>query len=106
MRGAYDRGRLVELFGDDASTVAEIEREFLEGTCIVHVVPRRQQNDRQADRGRPLAALRQYRGRAPVDVLEQARMRSLQPDGVVAAVARRAEYHTVAGLAQRRDRLL
>ncbi len=30
MSGAYDRGRLVELFGDDASTVAEIEREFLD----------------------------------------------------------------------------
>lgn len=30
MSGAYDRSRLVELFGDDASTVAEIEREFLD----------------------------------------------------------------------------
>ncbi|MBU8877332.1 Hpt domain-containing protein [Reyranella sp. MMS21-HV4-11] len=30
MSGAYDRGRLVELFGDDASTLAEIEREFLD----------------------------------------------------------------------------
>lgn len=30
MSGSYDRGRLVELFGDDASTVAEIEREFLD----------------------------------------------------------------------------
>jgi HPt (histidine-containing phosphotransfer) domain-containing protein len=27
---AYDRDRLVELFGDDAATVAEIEREFLD----------------------------------------------------------------------------
>ncbi len=30
MSGAYDRSRLVELFGDDASTVAAIEREFLD----------------------------------------------------------------------------
>ncbi len=30
MSGAYKRERLVELFGDDASTVAEIEREFLD----------------------------------------------------------------------------
>jgi len=27
---AYDRDRLVELFGDDAGTLAEIEREFFE----------------------------------------------------------------------------
>lgn len=27
---AYDRARLVELFGDDAAVVAEIEREFLD----------------------------------------------------------------------------
>ncbi len=30
MSRAYDRGRLVELFGEDASTVAEVEREFLD----------------------------------------------------------------------------
>ena len=30
MSEAYDRNRLVELFGDDAATLAEIEREFLE----------------------------------------------------------------------------
>ncbi len=27
---AYDRDKLVELFGDDAATLAEVEREFLE----------------------------------------------------------------------------
>ncbi|WP_289295521.1 Hpt domain-containing protein [uncultured Reyranella sp.] len=27
---AYDRARLIELFGDDAAVVAEIEREFLD----------------------------------------------------------------------------
>jgi len=27
---AYDRGKLVELFGDDKATLAEVEREFLE----------------------------------------------------------------------------
>jgi len=30
MSPAYDRDRLVELFGDDAATLAEIEREFLD----------------------------------------------------------------------------
>ena len=30
MNQAYDRDRLVELFGDDPSTLAEIEREFLD----------------------------------------------------------------------------
>lgn len=27
---AYDRGRLVELFGDDPTTLAEVERDFLQ----------------------------------------------------------------------------
>ena len=27
---AYDRGKLVELFGDDPRTLAEVEREFLD----------------------------------------------------------------------------
>jgi HPt (histidine-containing phosphotransfer) domain-containing protein len=27
---AYDRSRLAELFGDDAATLAEVERDFLE----------------------------------------------------------------------------
>ena len=27
---AFDRSKLVELFGDDAATVAEVERDFLE----------------------------------------------------------------------------
>jgi HPt (histidine-containing phosphotransfer) domain-containing protein len=31
---AYDRSKLVELFGDDPSTLAEVEREFL-GTARV-----------------------------------------------------------------------
>ena len=31
MRNAYDRDRLVELFGDDGDTLAEVEREFLDG---------------------------------------------------------------------------
>jgi HPt (histidine-containing phosphotransfer) domain-containing protein len=30
MSEAYDRGRLVELFGDDPDTLAEVEREFLD----------------------------------------------------------------------------
>jgi len=30
MTEAYDRGRLVELFGDDPATLAEVEREFLD----------------------------------------------------------------------------
>ncbi|CAN5329735.1 hypothetical protein BH10PSE6_BH10PSE6_30860 [soil metagenome] len=30
MSAAYDRDRLVELFGDDPRTLAEIEREFFE----------------------------------------------------------------------------
>ena len=30
MSEAYDRARLVELFGDDAATLAEVEREFLD----------------------------------------------------------------------------
>lgn len=30
MSAAYDRARLVELFGDDPATLAEIEREFLD----------------------------------------------------------------------------
>ena len=30
MSAIYDRGRLVELFGDDPATLAEIEREFLD----------------------------------------------------------------------------
>ncbi|HYC64174.1 MAG TPA: Hpt domain-containing protein [Reyranellaceae bacterium] len=29
-RQAYDRAKLVELFGDDKATLAEVEREFLE----------------------------------------------------------------------------
>ena len=29
-RQAYDRAKLVELFGDDEATLAEVEREFLE----------------------------------------------------------------------------
>ncbi len=29
MSDAYDRARLVELFGDDATTLAEVERDFL-----------------------------------------------------------------------------
>jgi HPt (histidine-containing phosphotransfer) domain-containing protein len=30
MSEAYDRARLVELFGDDPATLAEVEREFLD----------------------------------------------------------------------------
>ena len=30
MTQAYDRDKLVELFGDDPATLAEVEREFLE----------------------------------------------------------------------------
>jgi HPt (histidine-containing phosphotransfer) domain-containing protein len=30
MSDAYDRGKLVELFGDDPTTLAEVEREFLD----------------------------------------------------------------------------
>jgi HPt (histidine-containing phosphotransfer) domain-containing protein len=30
MTPAYDRGKLVELFGDDPATLAEVEREFLD----------------------------------------------------------------------------
>ena len=30
MSAAYDRDRLVELFGDDPTTLAEIERDFLD----------------------------------------------------------------------------
>lgn len=30
MSDAYDRRKLVELFGDDAATLAEVEREFLD----------------------------------------------------------------------------
>ena len=30
MSGAYDRDRLVELFGDDSGTLADVEREFLD----------------------------------------------------------------------------
>jgi len=30
MSEAYDRGKLVELFGDDPATLAEVEREFLD----------------------------------------------------------------------------
>lgn len=30
MSAVYDRGRLAELFGDDPTTLAEIEREFLD----------------------------------------------------------------------------
>ncbi|MBM3645966.1 MAG: Hpt domain-containing protein [Alphaproteobacteria bacterium] len=30
MSEAYDRGKLVELFGDDPGTLSEVEREFLE----------------------------------------------------------------------------
>jgi len=30
MSRAYDRDRLVELFGGDAATIAEVEREFLD----------------------------------------------------------------------------
>jgi HPt (histidine-containing phosphotransfer) domain-containing protein len=30
MSDAYDRDKLVELFGDDPATLAEVEREFLE----------------------------------------------------------------------------
>lgn len=33
MSAAYDRDRLIELFGDDPGTVAEIEREFLDTAC-------------------------------------------------------------------------
>jgi HPt (histidine-containing phosphotransfer) domain-containing protein len=32
MNQAYDRNRLIELFGGDAATLAEIEREFLDTT--------------------------------------------------------------------------
>jgi HPt (histidine-containing phosphotransfer) domain-containing protein len=30
MTQAYDRGKLVELFGDDPDTLSEVEREFLD----------------------------------------------------------------------------
>jgi HPt (histidine-containing phosphotransfer) domain-containing protein len=33
---AYDRNRLVELFGGDAATLAEIEREFLDTARSAH----------------------------------------------------------------------
>ncbi len=33
MNEAYDRARLVELFGDDPETLAEVEREFLDTAC-------------------------------------------------------------------------
>lgn len=36
MSQAYDRNRLVELFGDDAATLAEIEREFLDAARSAH----------------------------------------------------------------------
>ena len=32
---AYDRGKLVELFGNDPATVAVIEREFFDTACEV-----------------------------------------------------------------------
>lgn len=36
MSEAYDRERLVELFGDDADALAEIEREFLDTARSAH----------------------------------------------------------------------
>lgn len=36
MSQAYDRTRLVELFGDDVATLAEIEREFLDTARSAH----------------------------------------------------------------------
>ena len=35
MSNAYDRDKLVELFGDDPGTLAEVEREFLDTARIV-----------------------------------------------------------------------
>ncbi|MBS0220157.1 MAG: Hpt domain-containing protein [Proteobacteria bacterium] len=34
MSDAYDRTRLIELFGDDPATLAEVEREFLDTACV------------------------------------------------------------------------
>lgn len=36
MSRAYDRNRLIELFGDDATMLAEIEREFLDTARDAH----------------------------------------------------------------------
>jgi len=36
MTVAYDRGQLVELFGDDPRTLAELEREFLDTARLAH----------------------------------------------------------------------
>lgn len=35
MNDAYDREKLVELFGDDPATLAEVEREFLDTARVV-----------------------------------------------------------------------
>ncbi len=35
MTQAYDRDKLVELFGDDPATLAEVEREFLDTARVV-----------------------------------------------------------------------
>ena len=35
MINAYDRDKLVELFGDDPATLAEVEREFLDTARVV-----------------------------------------------------------------------
>jgi len=35
---AYDRAKLVELFGDDPRTLAEVEREFLDTARVAEQV--------------------------------------------------------------------
>ena len=44
MSPAYDRDRLIELFGGDAATLAEIEREFLDTARGVHREIRKTEN--------------------------------------------------------------
>ena len=36
-RPAYDRTKLVELFGEDPKTLAEVEREFLETARVAEI---------------------------------------------------------------------
>lgn len=82
MTTAYDRDRLVELFGDDAATLAEVEREFLDTA-------------REAER--------EIAGTDDTDVIARAAHRLKGASGMIGAAALRQVAETVERAAKAGD---
>src|SRR5437868_15237941 len=65
--------------------------------AVVHVVPRRQEMDREIDFARGGDGLFQHALGAPIDPREQTSMRFFEADQIIAAVVGRSENDRVVG---------